>query len=216
MNIRVIVITGASSSGKDHLCQQIKDMESNMINNVDLHIINTDMFYKDLMSENIVLANEGNYNFDEPNAIDEDALRQVVDIVTDVRSNAYMTPIYNFSQHRHVGFIANDLNTKADRRVIIFQGIFALCFQCIIQKCDFSVFLTTSPDVRLMRRIKRDCVERDRSLSSVLNQYEKFVKIGYDTHVEPLRYMADLCMDYTSTNVKVVETLVLQCLFGSK
>lgn len=215
MDIRVIVITGASSSGKDHLCDQIKKFaDGNIIN--DIHIINTDMFYKDLTPENILLANEGNYNFDEPNAIDEDALRELINIITNVKSNVYMTPIYNFSQHRRVGFIANDLNLDAVRRVIIFQGIFTLCFSCILEKCDFSVFLTTSADVRLLRRIKRDCVERNRSLETILNQYEKFVKPGYDTYVEPLRYKTDLCMDYTSTNVKVIETLVLQCLFGSK
>ena len=120
MDIRVIVITGASSSGKDHLCDQIKKFaDGNIIN--DIHIINTDMFYKDLTPENILLANEGNYNFDEPNAIDEDALRELVNIVTNVKSNVYMTPIYNFSQHRRVGFIANDLNPMRSVELLYFK-----------------------------------------------------------------------------------------------
>jgi hypothetical protein len=46
--------------------------------------------------------------------------------------------------------------------------------------CDLTVFTVEDEDTCLIRRIRRDIVERGRSVESVLTQYETFVKPGFN------------------------------------
>ena len=60
MEIRIVIITGCSGAGKDHLCDKIeittKELATNNNQKIDFHIINSDNFYKDLSFENHFLA----------------------------------------------------------------------------------------------------------------------------------------------------------------
>jgi uridine kinase len=42
---------------------------------------------------------------------------------------------------------------------------------------DIKIFVDTDLDIRLARRLKRDISERGRSVESVIEQYNKFVKL---------------------------------------
>jgi uridine kinase len=47
-------------------------------------------------------------------------------------------------------------------------------------------------DIRLARRIKRDCRERGRTVQEVLTQYQETVRPMHDQWVEPCKSQADL------------------------
>ena len=57
---------------------------------------------------------------------------------------------------------------------------------------DAKIFVDADADERLMRRIRRDTVERARSVSSILDQYEATVKPMYEVFVEPSKRYADV------------------------
>jgi uridine kinase len=57
---------------------------------------------------------------------------------------------------------------------------------------DFKIFVLTDDDVRLARRIKRDIVERRRTIEGVLKAYHKFVKPAHIEFVRPTMKYADL------------------------
>ena len=57
------------------------------------------------------------------------------------------------------------------------------------------VFVEASDDIRLIRRIRRDVVERGRSVDSVLQQYERTVRPSHLQWVRPQRALADLVVD---------------------
>jgi uridine kinase len=57
---------------------------------------------------------------------------------------------------------------------------------------DFKIFVLTDDDVRLARRIKRDIVERGRTIEGVLKAYHKFVKPAHIEFVRPTMKYADL------------------------
>jgi hypothetical protein len=59
---------------------------------------------------------------------------------------------------------------------------------------DMKNFVDTDADIRLARRIRRDTVERGRDISSVLDQYGRFVKPAFDDFVLPSKYG---CEGYT-------------------
>jgi uridine kinase len=50
----------------------------------------------------------------------------------------------------------------------------------------------TDDDVRLARRIKRDIVERKRTVEGVLRSYHRFVKPAHTEFVKPTMRFADL------------------------
>lgn len=69
------------------------------------------------------------------------------------------------------------------------------------------IFVDTSSDVRLMRRLKRDIVERARTMDSVLTQYNRFVRPMYKKFVEPTKERAHIIIPHGS-NQAALEMIV--------
>lgn len=122
MEVHITTVTGASSSGKDHLCQEIKtsiEHLSQFKSNVDFHIVSVDMFYKELNLEDGELADKGEYNFDTPDAIDKKLLYNVISSIMDTTAESYVVPIYSFVKNKRIGESKIYLNKNCHRRVII-------------------------------------------------------------------------------------------------
>jgi Phosphoribulokinase / Uridine kinase family len=49
-----------------------------------------------------------------------------------------------------------------------------------------------SADIRLIRRMDRDCTERGRTFAQVVDQYHKTVRPMHELYVEPCKQVADL------------------------
>jgi uridine kinase len=64
------------------------------------------------------------------------------------------------------------------------------------------------PDERLMRVIKRDIIERGRSVNQVLNRYEKTVKPMHVEFIEPTKQFADVIVPQGGNNHKAIDLLV--------
>ena len=73
---------------------------------------------------------------------------------------------------------------------------------------DIKIFVDADADERLIRRIKRDTLERGRSLSSVLEQYRNSVKPMHDQFVEPSKKYADIIIPYGGRNQIAVNMLI--------
>ena len=73
---------------------------------------------------------------------------------------------------------------------------------------DVRVFVDTDPDVRLIRRIQRDVMERARSLESVINQYINTVKPMHEQFVEPSKRRADIIIPEGGENAVALEMLI--------
>jgi uridine kinase len=75
------------------------------------------------------------------------------------------------------------------------------------------IYVHTDSDERLIRRIRRDIVERGRSLESVLVQYERFVKPAFDEFIEPARRHADIIIPRGGSN-DIAINLILEHVRG--
>jgi uridine kinase len=53
-----------------------------------------------------------------------------------------------------------------------------------------SVYIETPDDIRLMRRVRRDCTERRVDLNETLRLYEDFVRPMHKRYVEPSSHHA--------------------------
>ena len=65
--------------------------------------------------------------------------------------------------------------------MIVVEGIFVLQDENLRDLLDLKIFVQTDPDIMLARRIRRDILERGRSVEGVLDQYMRFVKPSFDT-----------------------------------
>src|SRR5206468_12947569 len=76
-------------------------------------------------------------------------------------------------------------------RLVIVEGLFTLWWEAIRSMLDVKVFVDASPDLRLIRRIRRDVTERGRTVDQVLQQYFGTVRPMHERYVEPTCAHAD-------------------------
>jgi len=73
---------------------------------------------------------------------------------------------------------------------------------------DIKIFIDADADERLLRRIRRDIVERGRSIESVITQYVKTVKPMHLEFVEPSKHWADVIIPRGAENVVAIDMVV--------
>jgi uridine kinase len=78
------------------------------------------------------------------------------------------------------------------------------------EQMDIKLFVDTDPDIRLMRRIRRDLEERGRTFQSVRDQYYATVRPMHIEHVEPTRRWADLIIPEGGDNDVALDVLLGQ------
>ena len=76
--------------------------------------------------------------------------------------------------------------------------------------CHMKVFVDTDDDLRLARRLKRDTVDRGRSVDGVITQYTTFVKPMFDTFVSPSKKYADIIIPWAQGQNTVAIDLIVQ------
>jgi uridine kinase len=75
---------------------------------------------------------------------------------------------------------------------------------------DLKIFVDTDPDIRLIRRMRRDIKERGRSVESVLEQYLATVRPMHLQFVEESKRYADLILPegYNPGAVATVSSMI--------
>jgi len=175
----IIGIAGGTGSGKstiaDAIQQEIKD---------NITIITQDSYYKSY--QNLTKKEREKLNFDHPETFDNElmishlkALKQRVPVEM---------PIYDFASH---------LRTKKTiqlkpAKIIIVEGILIFENKNLRNLMDIKIFVDTDSDIRILRRIERDIIERGRTLNSIIDQYRSTVRPMHIEFVEPSKKYADI------------------------
>ena len=179
--VLVVGIAGGSGSGKTTLAEAIF---SALGRDANVTFLSHDRYYKDLSSW--TMSQRANQNFDHPRALDTELL------VSHVRSlklgHSVSVPTYDFATHTRT----NETTVAVPRRVILVEGILIFADPSLASLLDVKIFVDTESDVRLIRRIARDCQERGRSLEEVLSQYGRTVRPMHNEFVEPSKRQADI------------------------
>ncbi len=72
------------------------------------------------------------------------------------------------------------------------EGILIFTNDDLLKEMNLKVFVETEPDVRVIRRIRRDVLERGRSIESVIQQYLETVRPMHIAFVERSKVHADI------------------------
>ncbi|PKK17495.1 uridine-cytidine kinase-like 1 [Columba livia] len=70
------------------------------------------------------------------------------------------------------------------------------------------VFVDTDSDIRLVRRLQRDIMERGRDIVGVIKQYQKFVKPAFEQYIEPTVQVADIVVPRGGENSVALDLIV--------
>ncbi|MBA0779495.1 hypothetical protein Gotri_003745 [Gossypium trilobum] len=194
----VIGVSGGTSSGKTTVC----DMIIQQPHDHRVVLVNQDSFYRGLTTEELKRVHE--YNFDHPDAFDTEQLLDCIEKLKDGQS--VQVPIYDFKRHQRSSDSFRQVNASD---LIILEGILVFHDQCVRNLMNMKIFVDTDADVRLAHRIRRDTVERGRDVSSVLEQYAKFVKPAFDGFVLPSKKYADVIIPRGGENYVAIALIVL-------
>ena len=126
-------------------------------------------------------------NYDDP--APKDTAHLVNDIRALKRGQVIEQPVYDFDRH--------DRDESRTLRiepapVIILEGIHALSVKALRPLIDLSIYVDTPDDLRLARRIRRDVVERERTVQNVLEHYLKTVRAAHYRFTHPAKFEAEL------------------------
>jgi len=191
----IIGVAGGSGSGKSTVTEQI----INAIGRENVSVFFQDNYYLD--RSHLTPLEREKINFDHPDAFDWDLIKK------HIHDLHYGLPIempeYDFTTHTRKK--KTKLITPA--KIVIVEGILAFYDEEICSQMSLRIFVDTSADIRLMRRLKRDMVERGRTMDSVLTQYTHFVRPMYKKFVEPSRRRAHIIIPHGS-NKAALEMIV--------
>jgi len=196
MNPLVIGIAGGTGSGKTTVTNAILGrLDKSRVN-----VIQHDSYYRDLSAHGGLTPDK--VNFDHPDSLETPLLIKHVRALKEGRT--IDQPIYNFTTHRRM-----DSTLRIDpREIIIIDGILIFVDKELRELMDIRIFVDTDADERLIRRIRRDILERGRSIESVMNQYTQTVKPMHLEFVEPSKHWADVIIPRGAENTVAIDMVV--------
>jgi len=204
MSRRILIgIAGGSGSGKTLVARNIvRELGSDRV-----VIIDQDSYYKNL--EDIPHRDREVRNFDHPDAFDTELLKRHIRDLLEGR--AIEQPIYDYSEHRRL----NESRHIGDHVVVVLEGILIFVDPELRALMDIKLFVDADADVRFIRRLRRDLVERGRSVDSIIRQYEESVRPMHLQFVEPTKRHADLIIPEGGHNrvaIDLVKTKISELL----
>ena len=187
-NIMIIGIAGPSASGKSLLAHTIVDE----LGSDQVAIISEDSYYREL--NHLSIEERAKVNFDHPNALEHELLCKHLQQLREGLS--IEVPTYDFKEHSR----KKETRLIRQHRIIILEGILLFVDKKLRTMMDIRIFMDTSLDVCLMRRIKRDLIERQRSIESILTQYHHTVRPMCLQFIEPSKRYADVIVPRGGAN----------------
>jgi uridine kinase len=196
MHPLVLGMAGGSGSGKTSVTNAI-------VNSLDperVVVIQHDSYYRDLSAHGGLPPEQ--VNFDHPDALDTALLARHLEELRSGRS--IEQPMYNFTTHRRM-----ESTRRVDpREIVIIDGILILVDERLRTQMDIKIYVDTDADERLIRRIRRDILERGRSVESVMLQYMQTVKPMHLQFVEPSKHWADIIIPRGAENSVAIDLVV--------
>ncbi len=178
--ILIIGIAGPSASGKSLLANTIV----HELGSEQVAVIPEDAYYKDF--SHLTLEEKREINWDHPNSFDHHLL---CDHLVALRQGKCVDiHVYDHATYRRT----DETIRIGQHRVVVLEGVLLFTDTALRECMDIQIFMDTPLDVCLTRRLKRDLIERERSVDSVLNQYEKTVRPMYFQFIEPSKRYADI------------------------
>ena len=175
-----IGVGGGTGSGKTTLSLKLAEF----LGPERVLILPQDHYYRD--AGHLPVEQRALRNFDQPEAVDFELLvRHLKQLQAGLE---IARPRYDFRQHLRL----EGSEPALPRPVILVEGTLVFAAEDLVDCFDLKLFVDADPDIRFIRRLRRDIRERGRSVESIVHQYLDTVRPMHLRFVEPARRQADL------------------------
>jgi uridine kinase len=201
----IIGIAGGSGSGKTTIAQAVVDQ----VGSDRVVLIQHDAYYRDMA--HITFEERIATNFDHPDSLETELL---IAHLRQLRAGcAVDRPVYDFSSHTRT----TDVVRVEPEPVVIVEGILVLVEPDLRNMMDLRIYIDTDGDLRVLRRLQRDLLERKRTVESVVAQYLGTVRPMHLQFVEPSKRYADIIVPegYNVSAVGTVTSMMRDVLAGA-
>ena len=191
----IIGVSGGSGSGKTSVSRAI----FNNFPNHSIMMLEHDSYYKD--QSHLSFEERLKTNYDHPFAFDTDLLIEHLEKLLNYET--IEKPVYDYVAHTR----STETVIQEPKEVIILEGILILEDKRLRDLMDIKIYVDTDDDIRIIRRIKRDMVERGRTLDSIIDQFLSVVKPMYHQFIEPTKRYADVIVPEGGENHVAIDLI---------
>ena len=192
----IIGIVGGSGSGKSTVARSL----ASALATGSVAFIDMDAYYRNFGDR--PMDERRKMNWDHPDAIDWEFL--VAQLTELAGGREIAKPVYDFVTHARRA----ETVRVPPARVVVVDGILLFVDERVRALCDMKVYVDAEPDVRLIRRIRRDINKRGRPLEEILEQYLTTVQPMHLQFVEPSKRYADVIIPRGGKNQVAIEMIV--------
>ncbi len=195
----IIGVAGGSGAGKTTVVRHIIET----IGKDNIVLLQHDSYYRDL--KHLSFEERSKQNFDHPSSLESELMIRHIKALKE--GYPVEVPIYDFARHIR----KEESRQVYPKKVILIDGILIFSEKGLRKLMDIKLYVDTDDDIRLLRRIRRDILERDRELQNVLEQYEEYVRPMHLEFVEPSKRYADIIIPRGGQNevaLQMVNSLI--------
>ncbi len=191
-----IGVAGGSGSGKSTVVHALMQAVGPEITAFLPH----DAYYRDY--RHLSIEERTQVNWDHPDALETELMVRHLEQL--VAWQPVERPLYDFRDYTRL----TETERVEPRPVVIVEGILILVEPELRDMLDIKAFVDTDADIRFIRRLQRDMLERGRTVSSVVEQYLGTVRPMHLDFVEPSKRYADIIIPRGGHNRVAIEMLV--------
>jgi uridine kinase len=191
----IVGIAGGTGSGKTTVVRKLIEM----LPPGGVVVLPQDSYYKD--NSEISIEERQRINFDHPDSVEWLLLMAHLEELKAGRP--IEMPIYSYLTCLR----SKETIPVKPADVVVVEGILILVDPGLRSMLDIKVFVDADADDRLGRVIKRDIVERGRSVLAVLDRYNETVKPSHLQFIEPSKRYADIIIPGGAENLVGIEVL---------
>jgi len=190
----IIGVSGGSGSGKTTFVNRLKDL----FTDEEMTVFSQDDYYRARTEQERDVNNEK--NFDLPTSIDRVLYSKHLNYLLEGRRVEKME--YNYNNE----LVEPRKKVFQPAKIILCEGIFVFYYQEVYQLMDLRIYIDSKDSFKVIRRIKRDQMERNYPLEDVLYRYEHHVSPTYEKYIYPFKDKVDIVIN---NNVGFDEALAI-------
>ena len=192
----VIGIAGGTGSGKTSVALKLKSF----FPYERVVLLHHDSYYHD--NSHLPATERERINYDHPEAFQTDLLIEHLDRLRG--GEEVVQPRYDYETHSRLA----EFTPVEPADIILLEGILVLEHEALRRRMDIRIYIDADPDERFIRRLQRDIRNRERTVASIVDQYQQTVRPMHLRFVEPSKRYADLIVPEGVQNAVAIDLLV--------
>ncbi len=196
----IVGVSGGTASGKTTFFEAILDR----VGRERVAFIQHDAYYRDL--SHLPMEERRQVNFDHPESLESELLAAHLDALC--RGEGVDVPLYDFTSHVRRA----ETRRVEPRPVILVEGILIFSEKPLRERFDIKIYVDADPDLRFIRRLRRDIAERGRTMDSVIAQYLNTVRPMHLEFVESGKRYADVIVPEGGFNAVAVDMIATRLM----